>query len=176
MGTGLGLSSVYGFVIQSGGSIDIASEIGKGTTVTLDFSVCEEQALDAIAAKSAEPVLMDSRVLLVEDNDLIANTLAALLKQEGAQLTRVDSADAAQAELSSDSQFDLMLSDIKIPGAMNGFGLARWVRQQFPELRIGVMSGHGSSLNQDFDIPVLAKPFTRKELLSYLAERNAEAV
>jgi len=57
---------------------------------------------------------------------------------------------------------------------MNGFGLAKWVRQQFPELRIGVMSGHGSSLKEDFDIPVLAKPFTRGELLSYLEERGAE--
>ena len=96
--------------------------------------------------------------------------------REGAQLTRVDSADAAQTQLSKGPGFDLVLSDIKIPGAMNGFGLAQWVRQRFPELLVGIMSGHGSSMNQDFDIPVLAKPFTRGELLNYLSDRSAETV
>jgi len=170
-GTGLGLSSVYGFVVQSGGGITLDSKRGEGTTVTLSFPRHAGAVPKTSPSRNLAPILSRVRVLLVEDNDLIAQTLLAMLHREGAQPTWVDSADRAQAMLTDSPMFDLMLSDINIPGAMNGFNLARWVQAHYPEMQIGMMSGYGPTMSEDFDIPVLAKPFTRQQLLTYLADR-----
>lgn len=170
-GTGLGLSSVYGFVVQSGGSVTIDSEVGKGTTVSLSFPSYEGAVAEEPVSAKVESVLANARVLLVEDNVLIAETLQEMLIREGAETAWVDSADAAQAKLESEAPFDIMLSDINIRGALNGFDLARWVRAFHPGMQIGMMSGYGPTMNEEFDVPVLAKPFTRQQLLSYLIDK-----
>ena len=171
LGTGLGLSSVYGFVVQSGGSISVDSKVGEGTTVSLSFPEHDGVVSEEPTVKGAESVLRNTRVLLVEDNALIAETLQEMLIQEGAETAWVDSADAAQDELKKGVPFDIMLSDINIRGALNGFDLARWVKNIYPKIQIGMMSGYGPALAEDFDVPILAKPFTRQQLLAYLMER-----
>jgi signal transduction histidine kinase len=174
-GTGLGLSSVYGFVAQSGGEIAINSEPGTGTAVTLRFPEVQGTVPPAPAQPPADVTLAGARLLLVEDNPLIAKTLQALLGKHGAQSQWAETADAAREVLGSGTGFDLMLSDIKIPGAMDGFGLARWARANHPAMHIGMMSGYGPTADEDFDIPVLSKPFTGAELISYLNERIGAA-
>ncbi len=171
-GTGLGLSSIYGFALQSGGQVQLTSELGSGTCVALRFPLYQG-ATDAEPTDPVEPqTLVGARILVVEDNPLIAQTLIAILAREGAQSQWVTAADQAQVELSRGDAFDLMLSDIKIPGPMDGFGLAQWVRAQHPQVRIGMMSGYGPSVEEDFDVPVLAKPFTAEELVDYLTQRH----
>jgi len=170
-GTGLGLSSVYGFVIQSGGSITIDSQLGDGTVVTLCFPQFEGLMPEPKAVRQIDPILSDARVLVVEDNELIAETLQAMLTHEGAEVVWVSSAGSAQTALAGSTTFDLILSDVNIPGDMNGFDLARWAQDHHPEVRVGMMSGYGPTMNEYSDIPVLAKPFTRQQLLAYLEER-----
>lgn len=171
-GTGLGLSSIYGFALQSGGQVALTSEVESGTCVSLQFPLYQG-ATDAEPTQPVEPqTLADARILVVEDNPLIAQTLIAILSREGAHSQWVTAADQAQAALSQGDTFDLLLSDIKIPGPMDGFGLAQWVRAQHPQVRIGMMSGYGPSVEEDFDVPVLAKPFTAGELVDYLTQRR----
>ena len=105
-------------------------------------------------------------------NALIAQTLEAMLKQEGAQTDWVQSADAAQTKLAAGQEFDLILSDINILGSMNGFDFARWIRSAHPDTQVGIISGYGPTIEQDFDIPILAKPFSREQLLAYLSDRG----
>ncbi len=172
LGTGLGLSSVYGFATQSGGSIAIESQIGNGTTVTLCFPKYEGPVRPENSAAKVESMLNKAKVLLVEDNSLIAETLDAMLNQEGAETARVDTADAAQEKFAGGSEFDLILSYVNLRGAMNGFDFARWVESEHPDSQIGIMSGYGPAMEQNFEIPILAKPFTRQQLLAYLSERG----
>lgn len=174
-GTGLGLSSVYGFVAQSGGDIAINSEPGTGTAVTLRFPEVQGSVPPAPAPRPEAVTLTGARLLLVEDNPLIARTLQALLGTHGAQAQWADTADAAQEALGRGANFDLMLSDIKIPGALDGFGLARWAQAHHPAMHIGMMSGYGPTADEAFDIPVLSKPFTGAELIRYLNERIGAA-
>ena len=157
--------------MQSGGSISVDSKVGEGTTVSLSFPEHDGVVSEEPTVKGAESVLRNTRVLLVEDNALIAETLQEMLIQEGAETAWVDSADAAQDELKKGVPFDIMLSDINIRGALNGFDLARWVKNIYPKIQIGMMSGYGPALAEDFDVPILAKPFTRQQLLAYLMER-----
>lgn len=171
-GTGLGLSSVYGFALQSGGQVEVESEVGTGTCVTLCFPVYEGTFETQPEIVVPPEPLAGSRVLIVEDNPLIAQTLMAILNREGSQPHWVSAADEAQAALAGDNTFDLLISDVKIPGSMDGFGLAQWVRERYPDVRIGMMSGYGPSTAADSAVPVLAKPFTAKELVDYLSQRR----
>ncbi|MEM1232121.1 MAG: ATP-binding protein, partial [Pseudomonadota bacterium] len=163
-GTGLGLSSVFGFVTQSGGEMTIDSVPGEGTVVSLRFPLQAPIAPQSTSTPAASSLLAQARVLLVEDNPLIASTLQTLLESTGASVVWSDNADNARTRVSDDGPFDLMLTDIKIPGATNGLGLAEWVQTHFPQIRIGMMSGFGSEAGTGNPIPVLSKPFTRDEL------------
>jgi len=69
--------------------------------------------------------------------------------------------------------FDILLSDNKNPGGMDDIGLAKWVRELHPKIRIGMMSGYGPSIEGEFEMPVLSKPFSADELLGYLSQRYA---
>lgn len=172
-GTGLGLSSVYGFALQSGGEALIESKINNGTRAYLRFPLYEG-AINSVEVEPSSPQsLQGSRVLIVEDNSLIAQTLKTLLEREGATSHWVSAADQAQAALAHDDNYDLMLSDVKIPGPLDGFGLAQWVREQHPKIRIGMMSGYGPSVDDALDVPVLGKPFSAEELADYLRHRQA---
>ncbi|MFK7915479.1 MAG: ATP-binding protein [Pseudomonadales bacterium] len=171
-GTGLGLSSVYGFALQSGGQVRLSSEVGEGTRVALLFPLHDTPAETEPLPQQAPAALNGAHVLLVEDNTLIAQTLQAILEREGASSQWVSAGDEAQVVLASGAQFDLLLSDVKIPGPLDGAGLARWTRSNYPAITVGLMSGYGPTNEEDMEIPVLAKPFTAGELIQYLAQRR----
>ncbi|WP_321814989.1 MULTISPECIES: hybrid sensor histidine kinase/response regulator [unclassified Paraburkholderia] len=180
MGTGLGLPQVFAFCERSGGLAAIDSAIGAGTSVHLYLP----RAAAAPAVKREPEVREDSanppqglRVLLVEDNDEVAAGTEALLQMMGhhvtcavdaaSALTLVDAARAARAshadnlEENDAPRFDLVLSDIHMPGEMNGIDLAEALQSREPTLPVILVTGYAEELERarHVDVRVLSKPF-----------------
>ena len=123
----------------------------------------------ATASVAEESALGGRRILLVEDNDIVATAVAEMLKAAEVETTYVQSADQALAVLNADaSNFDDVLSDIRMPGDLDGLGLRDWIREHHPRLRVFLMSGFVENMSDSHS--VLRKPFTRHELLEFLAQ------
>ena len=167
-GTGLGLSQVHGFAHQAGGTVKVASELGKGTSITmlLPRKDAAPQALDADAVETGGSGI----VLLVEDNPDVAAVSTGLLEQLGYTVRRVADAEAALRELEVDG-IDLVFSDIVMPGKMDGLGLARHLKAVRPGLPILLTSGYSdAALNVRGDFPILRKPYEIHELSQAIAK------
>jgi PAS domain S-box-containing protein len=167
-GTGLGLSQVHGFAHQAGGTVKVASELGKGATITILLPRKETtpaaEEVDAIEAGG------NGTVLLVEDNPEVASVSAGLLEQLGYTVRRVANAEAALRELERDG-VDLVFSDIVMPGKMDGLGLARHLKAVRPRLPILLTSGYSdAALNVRGDFPILRKPYEIHELSQAIAK------
>jgi len=175
-GSGLGLPQVYGFAQQSGGAVRVASTVGRGTAVTLFLPRTDESpahlksgATDT-AGGAARPALAGS-ILLVEDDDEVATLVTEMLQELGYRVTRAASAESALGALANDRHVDLVLSDIMMPGHMNGLGLARELKARRPGLPVLLTSGYAGAVidsAQDENIGVLRKPYDIGELDSAL--------
>ena len=174
-GTGLGLSTVYGFVKQSKGAIGLESTIGKGTRLTLYLPVAPAgNELAATVADRDERPAVGLRVLLVEDD---ADVRAIALKfLDGLQcLVEVaGTAEDALAILASGQPFELLLSDIALGVGIRGTQLAAEAQKCRPELRVLLVSGYSAELlDADRDAPVewalLQKPYSREELTNAIS-------
>jgi PAS domain S-box-containing protein len=173
-GTGLGLSMAYGFMRQSNGGLSIASEEGKGTTVTLLFPATDQESATARCGPAQRTEVIQSgreTVLVVEDQPDIAALATAILVEHGYRVFSAPNGDAALAMLENGEPVDLLFSDLIMPGAMNGVMLARTARKRFPQLRVLLATGFAAevverdgSLAGEFEI--LGKPYRRAELLS----------
>jgi len=171
-GSGLGLSMVYGFVRQSGGRVDLASQPGKGTVVTLHFKSAEGPAPVA-EPKKAPPVRFEHlRVLLVEDELDVRETVRAMLSELGASVVAAADGHAALGMLEADRSIDTIVADIVMPGGMDGIALAASASALRPDVRIAFMSGHAEldrrTLLAINERPFLAKPFRKYELAAAL--------
>lgn len=160
-GTGLGLSQVHGFAEQSGGSVAIESRLGQGTVVTLLLPRAQKDA----ASPSAEPPCPDvadgvGDVLVVEDDDRVAAVVCDMIEDLGYRATRVANASEALEALKDGSAFDLVFSDVVMPGEMNGIQLAAEIRNRRPNLPIVLTTGY-SNPEEDTGEPyrVLQKPY-----------------
>jgi len=166
-GTGLGLSQVYGFARQSGGTATALATQGRGTTITLYLPRTMEAAANA-TGPAAEPLRRSGQghVLLVEDNAAIAEVTRANLEEIGFRVTHVTDARAALAALRPAAGFDLMFSDIVMPGDLNGVDLARIVRSQHPSLPVLLATGYSSMAQAATDegFTILRKPYDTAEL------------
>jgi PAS domain S-box-containing protein len=177
-GSGLGLPQVYGFAQQSGGAVRVASTVGSGTTVTLFLPRTDESpahlksgATD-ITGGAARPTVVGS-VLLVEDDDEVATLVTEMLQELGYRVTRAASAESALGALANERHVDLVLSDIMMPGSMNGLGLARELKLRRPGLPVLLTSGYAGAVidgAQDENIGVLRKPYDIGELDTALRE------
>lgn len=142
-GSGLGLSMVYGFVKQSRGHVSLHSMPGQGTSVHLLLPRAEGVAAASNERSTARlPRGRGERVLLVEDDALVCAHLAALLTSLGYQTECAGDAEQALARLEASAPFDLLLTDIVMPGAMDGVGLARTLQSRSPELPVVLMTGY----------------------------------
>jgi PAS domain S-box-containing protein len=176
-GTGLGLSTVYGFVKQSHGAISIDSQPGQGTTVTLYFPAApaaeQETGRGLGRAETAPPPGL--RVLLVEDEAEVRQVLLNFLRAWDSEVRACDSAEAAVAALAEPgADYDLVLSDVMLGGGMRGTELAGRLRSQHPGTAVLLMSGYAADLlaaEQPAlqDIPLLRKPFNREGLAGAIA-------
>lgn len=174
-GTGLGLSQVYGFTRQSGGGARIRSTPGKGAEIRLYLPPLG--AGDALQAPDAEAgaakPAMGGRILLVEDDAGVAAIAVDLLSEMGLAVTAVDSGPRALEALAK-TRFDIMLSDIIMPGGMSGVELAKKAAAEWPDMRIVLASGYaGDDMDdtlKDAPWPFLKKPYSADELRAILGE------
>jgi signal transduction histidine kinase/CheY-like chemotaxis protein len=181
-GSGLGLPQVYGFAQQSGGQVTVESEVGLGTIVTL---MMPRSLRDPVSspAPSSEAALRTDRmrrghVLLVEDDHEVSALTRELLGALGFSVTHVTGADAALGALANSRHIDLVLSDIMMPGGVNGLELAREIRRRHPDLRILLTTGYVESAAdmKDGEFNVLAKPFSLESLAEALGVEVAQDV
>jgi PAS domain S-box-containing protein len=167
-GTGLGLSQVHGFAHQAGGTVKVASELGKGTRITILLP--RKEAAPAAEDVNAAETGGSRIVLLVEDNPDVATVSAGLLEQLGYTVRQVANAEAALREIEIDN-IDLVFSDIVMPGKMDGLGLARHLKAVRPGLPILLTSGYSdAALNVRGDFPILRKPYEIHELSQAIAK------
>ena len=161
-GTGLGLSQVHGFAHQAGGTVRVASELGKGTTFTILLPRGNEAPSQEM---TGEPAFRGSgTVLLVEDNPDVALVSIGLLEQLGYQVRRVADAEAALREIESNG-VDFVFSDIVMPGKMDGLTLAHHLREIRPGLPILLATGYSEvAAGVRGDFPILRKPYEIHEL------------
>jgi signal transduction histidine kinase/ActR/RegA family two-component response regulator len=146
-GTGLGLSQIYGLCQRAGGLATISSEVGVGTTVCLYFPAARQQpGADAPpAAVSQRP--LHKRILLVEDNDEVATALQQILETLGCSVVRFAEATSARDWLTAQAAVpDVLLTDVVMPGPMDGLGLAQHVRQHHPGIVIVIMTGYAEQI------------------------------
>ena len=171
-GTGLGLSQVHGFAHQAGGTIEIESALGKGTTVCIclprSTATTEQQARESATRQAS------ATVLLVEDNPAVADASAGLLEQLGYTVRWASDAETALAEIEADG-IDLVFSDIIMPGKMDGLKLALTIRERNPTLPILLTTGYSESAKHVRSaFPVLRKPYQLHELSRELSKLTGQ--
>ena len=171
-GSGLGLSQVHGLVTQSGGHLKIDSKPGFGTTIKLFFPAAEAAA--SAGAPVAEPdTQLSGKLLLVEDNAEVAASMAGMLAAAGLRIERAASADEALERLSASVVLpDVVLSDIAMPGTIDGIELAFRLRDRYPGLPVLLATGYADKLEVATrgGLEVLAKPLSPALLLRRLRE------
>jgi PAS domain S-box-containing protein len=175
-GTGLGLSMVFGFIRQSGGHIDLHSEQGTGTTVTLMLPRSTKiSATSQSRSQTSLPRGNGEHILLLEDDQDLRALTQRILKNLKYEVFEASNEAEVASLLAQDIHFDLMVSDVLLPGQLKGPQIAQKVLQQQPHLKIMFISGYveGSS---EIEIPdvmassFLAKPFSQKALAEAVAK------
>jgi signal transduction histidine kinase len=185
-GTGLGLTQVLAACEQAGGTARITSVAGSGTTVRLYLPRhhgpapkeskayvppdVETPPIVPVSDEEDEP-LRGTSVLLVEDNADVAAGVTAVLEVLGCAVHHEESADAAFALLGEGYGFDLVLSDVQMPGRMNGIDLAEQIMSRLPSQKLVLMTGYADELERakHLGVPILAKPFDMDDLLDLIA-------
>ncbi|HTW62218.1 MAG TPA: PAS domain S-box protein [Terracidiphilus sp.] len=171
-GTGLGLAMVYGFIKQSGGAIRLYSEVGYGTTVSIYLPLAAQPAGGEANPLQLPPVLSGERLggtaLVVDDEADLLDIADAYLAELGYTVIRAEDAATALAVLERTPEIDLLLTDIIMPGELNGFELAEKVRKMRPEIRIIFTSGFPAEALAERSGkleggPLLHKPYLRAE-------------
>jgi CheY-like chemotaxis protein len=170
-GSGLGLAMVHAFITQMGGHIEARSQPGQGATFILSLAAAQPAAppprqmpLELSGAPHDAPV---SRVLVVEDDDVVRLIGSTMLESLGFEVQTCANADDALAVLVDDVAFDVVFTDIMMPGSMDGLGLAQTVERLYPSLRVILTSGWSDAeLPKDTrrDRPFLLKPYTLSHL------------
>ena len=165
-GTGLGLSMVFGFTRQSGGSLHIESEEGVGTSVhlCLPLSQCSNERRKSI---QAEPVT-GCALLIVEDDTMVRESTAAVLHDAGFRVLQAEDAETALAIFGARSDIRVLVTDVVMPGNMSGLELAQEIQSVSSTTRVLVVSGYienGSPLELNENWRFLQKPFSDEALL-----------
>lgn len=177
-GTGLGLSTIYGIVKQSGGNIWVYSELGKGTTFKIYLpQVTTEQRVKAPASKQRQESLTEvsETILLVEDEEIVRRLTCNLLETNGYQvLVARDCEEAIGICTSYSREIDLMLTDVVMP-RMNGTKVAESVKALRPEIEVLYMSGYTDDAIVHHGVleagtNFIEKPFTADGLISKVRE------
>ena len=179
-GSGLGLSMVYGFIKQSGGHINVYSEVGHGTSIKmyLPRKFAEGEAVPEIAGQPAEaivettpaPVPRNPKILVVEDQEAVRAVACGFLEDFGYDIVEAEDGLQALARLQENPDVDLMFSDVVMPGGLNGFDLAQAARGIRPDLKIVHTSGYPKGAMVHQEEPrfregfIIMKPYRREDL------------
>jgi CheY-like chemotaxis protein len=177
-GTGLGLSMIYGFARQSGGQIRIYSEVGKGTTMCLYLPRHDDDPTfnDAVNFPKASESLGDGEVVLViDDEPSIRMLIADVLSDTGYSVLEASDGPAGLRVLQSAARIDLLITDVGLPGGMNGRQVADAARTLRPDLRVLFITGYAENAlmgngHLEKGMHVLAKPFEVDRLATKIRE------
>jgi CheY-like chemotaxis protein len=181
-GTGLGLSMVYGFARQSGGQVRIYSEVGQGTTMCLyfprHFGDATENTSDIDSAR-ARRALAGKTVLIVDDEPTVRMLVIDVLEDLGFTVLEAGDGAAGLRILQSDTPVDLLVSDVGLPGGMNGRQLADAARTIRPDLKVLFITGYAENAiigNSQLGrgMRVLTKPFVVETFASRVLEMIEE--
>jgi signal transduction histidine kinase/CheY-like chemotaxis protein len=177
-GTGLGLSQVYGFTRQSSGQVQIESELEKGTVVEIYLPRQSSAAAEFKKGDRKPFARANGResVLVVEDDDGVRAYTAEILRELGYSVAEASSAKAALAALENAGQLDLLLTDVVMPGDMNGRELADEAVRLRGGLRVLFMTGYSRDAiirhgRVDPGVHVIGKPFSFHDLAAKVRER-----
>ncbi len=181
-GSGLGLSMIFGLAKQSSGHLSIDSALGKGTTVRLFLPKGEADAADrpaSLPVRGSVPSVGLS-VLLVEDDAAVRDTVAGMISSLGYRVVTAPDGAAALSLLQAERAPDLLLTDVVMPGGIDGLELARRARVQYPSLRVLLASGYNHGLNSGEQEPepgirLIGKPFRLTELAEELRRALGDA-
>ena len=179
-GTGLGLTMVYGFARQSGGTVRLYSELGHGTTVSLYLPLASAPRATVCDAPEAHFfVHTGGTVLVVDDEADLLEIAHAYLTEMGYSALRADNAASALNALALHKEIDLMLTDIIMPGGMNGVELAEKARELSPGLKVIYSSGYPSDAliernGTRIDGPMLRKPYHRADFEAIIQRTMGE--
>jgi PAS domain S-box-containing protein len=159
-GTGLGLSQIYGFVRQSGGFVRIESKPAAGTTVTLFFPYFSTR-------QGEEYITTEPCVLLVEDEAEVRDVTIEQFRAAKFRVIEAHNAEAAMRLLQSGTQLDILVSDVRLPGSMDGVQLAEMARKLRPALPVVLISGYADGRTLP-GAPLIDKPFDFDVLLGHV--------
>jgi CheY-like chemotaxis protein len=181
-GTGLGLSMIYGFVRQSGGQVCIRSELGQGTTVTL-YLPRHSDAADVVEGRMAtaqsDPTDRGETVLVVDDEADVRTLACAVLKELGYKALEAIDGGAGLTILQSGLPIDLLVTDVGLPGGMNGRQLADAGRAIRPGLPVLFITGYAPNAvlgngRLEPGMQILTKPFTLEMFASRVQDLVTE--
>jgi PAS domain S-box-containing protein len=171
-GTGLGLSTIYGFIMQSGGFVELDSEEGRGTTIRIGLPRTDRvpELEPPPAQRAGERSGVGHTILLVEDDDDVRQITRTLLGGMGYRVLEAARAAAALSTLEAEPAIDLLLTDVVMPGGMGGIELAREAVQRRPALRVLLTSGYAEVLasSPGISAELLQKPYRFEELVRKL--------
>jgi signal transduction histidine kinase len=178
LGSGLGLSQVHGFCTEAGGLARITGTPGQGTTVSLVLPAAAATAAPAPPARrqpAAPEAMAGLRILVVEDNESLGDMTAALLGSYGCRVHLARSAEQALGCFDGgEPPFDAVLSDIVMPGGMDGVALARQLRERYPQLPLVLISGYSHVRPAEGEFTVLSKPCSPEGLVGALQQAVAD--
>ena len=173
--TGLGLSAAYGILERHGGALSIASQAGRGTTVTVHVSsgLIASESPGAPPSPAPPPL----RILFVDDEEEVRAVVSEMLTVDGHQIIETANGAQALARLAVDSSIDLVLTDLGMPG-MTGWDVARTVRASRPSLMVGLVTGWGETPEATPDLRdcvdfIVSKPVDRDTLYRAVAQARS---
>jgi CheY-like chemotaxis protein len=177
-GSGLGLSMVYGFARQSGGHVAIASQEGRGTSVSIILPAVTPLNVPAAEAGTHEASQADrpGRILVVEDDPEVRRYATSTLMTLGYTVVEVPDGEAALAALRRDAAIDLLFTDMVLPKGMDGLELSRRAQALYPRLKVMFASGDAEEAARrygygDPGMVLLQKPYKRAELVEALQRK-----
>lgn len=181
-GTGLGLAMVYGFAKQSGGSVQITSEVDKGTTIDVFLPAAREiQAEIQPKAHRSAGLHREAagKVLIVDDESDLLEVTSSYVKDLGFNVIPASDGNLALQQLENNPDIEFLLTDIVMPGGINGVSLAKQVKKRLPNIKILYMSGFPSGVIADksgieLDAPLITKPFSFDELVTAMDDLICE--
>lgn len=174
LGSGLGLSMAYGFVKQSGGGISIQSQPGQGTTVLMVLPLTTPESDGDAPADDSALTNGGELVLLVEDDPDVRRVVRQQLVDFGYPVIEAENGVQALEMIEQITDIAIVVSDVIMPGGINGRQLAAAVLGDHPHMRIVLMSGYTDEATGDVgnELPVLAKPFAAQDLARALQGTN----
>ncbi len=173
-GTGLGLSMIYGFAKQSGGQVRLYSEVGQGTTAKIYIPRhhgAAEQEFDTVLCKPLPRSSTGETVLVVDDEPTVRMLIADTLAELGYQAIEAGDAASGLKVLESDAEIDLLITDVGLPGGMNGKQMVDLARANRPELTVLFITGYADNAaitngRLEPGMHVMSKPFPMEKLAS----------